>query len=123
LTGIPGVALLLEAEMFASRKSYEALKQAWRDQIELDVANVQIRITTAALEDTEAANRISPKIIEAVAKSMPHAASRLASDVRKSLRLGSLDESARLDDDDQARALASRRTVFQACSFNHWVTA
>lgn len=36
----PNVLLLLEAEMFASRRSYEALKQAWHDQSELVLANV-----------------------------------------------------------------------------------
>lgn len=111
LTAIPGVELLLEAEMFASRKSYEALKQAWRDQSELAVANVQIHNTSVALEDPESADRISPKIIEAVAKSMLHAASRLASDVRQSLRLGRLGDGGRLYDDDQVLALAARRDM------------
>jgi len=107
LAAVPGVALLLEAEMYASRKSYQALREAWHDQAELAVANVQIHNTSDALGESDAAERVSPKIIEAVAKSMLHAASRLASDVRKTLRLGSLHEGARLYDDDQIAALAS----------------
>jgi hypothetical protein len=111
LAAMPNVALLLEAEMYASRKSYKALKQAWHDQSELILANVQIHNTGAALENSDAADRISPKIIEAVAKSMLHAASRLASDVRETLRLGSLDEDGRLYDNDQVAALAGRTDI------------
>jgi hypothetical protein len=111
LSALPAEALILEAEMYASPKSYKALRLAWQDQRELALANVQIHNASLAHGRPDRADRISPKIFEAVAKSMRHAASRLASDVRETLKLGSLDLDERLYGDDQVAASSSRRSM------------
>lgn len=81
--------LLLEATMYASRGSYRALATACDDWGALALSNVQILNTSKThTELSDTADRLSPLIIDTLAKSMLHAASRLASDVRATLRLG-----------------------------------
>ena len=103
---VPSIAVLLsEAQMYASRKSFKALSHASTDWAELALASVQILNTGDALDESDAAKQISPKVVEAVAKSMRHAAHRLASDVRDVLKLGVLDDADTLYDDKQVKGL------------------
>jgi hypothetical protein len=111
ISAMPNVTLLIEAEMYASRDSYRALKHAWRDQGELALANVQIQNTIAQHEDLDPGQALSSKIVDTVAKSLLHAASRLASDVRTTLDLEPLEKQSRLYDDDKLQSLDDRTNM------------
>jgi hypothetical protein len=113
LAAVPNVELLLEAEMYASRRSYMALKHAWKDWNALTAANVQIVRASQAYGQANAADHVTSRIMSDLAKSVLHAASRLAEDVRSTLRLGSLDSEGRLYNDEQVAAL-SRQTNIDA---------
>lgn len=109
IESMPNIELLmLQAEMYASRNSHKALAQARDDWGALTVANVQILNTIASREESDISNRLSPLIIDTVAKSMLHAASRLASDVRETLKLGQIDRRQGPYDDDQIDATGDR---------------
>lgn len=108
LAAVPDARLLMEAGMYASPKSYQALKEAQRDQSELVTDLLQVQRAGASFGQPEMAERISPRIVMAAAKSMLHAASRLSSDVRQTLRLRDLNDVKRLYDDDSLAALGGR---------------
>lgn len=99
LGSVPGNNLLMKAGMYARPKSYRALKEALRDQSELAVALIQVQRAGTSFGEPEMAERISPRILMAVARSMFHAAARLASDVRKTLGLKELKDGKELYDD------------------------
>lgn len=111
IEAMPNVTLLIEAQMYATQNSYGALKHAWRDQSELALANVQIQNTIADHGDLDSGHQLSAKIVDTVAKSLLHTASRLASDVRTILNLDSLEQQSGLYDDDQLQALNGRRNM------------
>lgn len=100
--------ILMKAGMYARPKSYRALKEAVRDQSELTVALIQLQRAGTSFGEPEMAERISPRILKVVAKSMLYAAARLASDVRKTLGLRELNDGRGLYDDKSLEDLISR---------------
>lgn len=104
-----GEELELGAEMYARRATYNAIRQARADQRRIIISFVQLgnaRKTSELKQHDEAdIERVSAHMLELTAKSMMHAASMLAQDVRTFLRLDSLKRDSLLYDEKPQRSI------------------
>lgn len=106
---MPGIQLELEGEMYASRDSYEAIRQAREDQRTLISPVMKKLIEAAAGQADVAAKQQSLQMLEVAAKTLVHAASLLATDVRNMLGLNNVGREKRLYDSDHRKRFAGKR--------------
>lgn len=99
LKSFPGEKFELQAEMYASRSSFEAIRQAREDQKRVIVASAAILRSREPIQPEQDRDRLAARLIGIASKSMLHAASLLASDVRQFLGLESVNRETRLYDE------------------------
>ena len=95
----PGEEFELQAEMYASPSSFEAIREAREDQKRVIVASSAIFYSKEPIRSEEEKDRLAARLISIASKSMLHAASLLASDVRQFLGLERINRETRLYDE------------------------
>jgi hypothetical protein len=102
----------MEAELYASDAAYNAIVDAIRHSEEQLQAGLDVlRLVPDRPDPTPEAIRVSINALELSARVMQHAASRLATDVRKTLGLGPVSRRFRLYDDEVTQLLPAAEAV------------
>jgi hypothetical protein len=95
---LPSIRLELEAEMYASKPSYEAIRESRRDLENLIGPAMRHVLALDPEKEDKDAKKQALQLLSIAAKALLHAASLLASDVRAMLGLGRVQRERRLYD-------------------------